>query len=406
MNTKKNVLAILIASTILTACGGGGGSSAPAASPSSPAAPANPTSPSNPTTPTNPTTPVTPADPAPPTQPVASNANDPYTGKAATGTATTSVSGIVVSDVTVGSIVTAYAIKADGSNGAVLGVSSATGADGKFSMQLTSVASGMVRFVAKGGSFKSEADASTQANTSTELVTPYITSDLNFFVITPATHIVSHLVSYKAKQGSNLEDAYVYGFGQFLTMTSPNVLLKADSRSGINLLKTVPGSADDQLNTYQDLLTSFEWFGVRYDLPSSVVARVFASHAEKFTLAGVDGAGAPINVGKWVNGVFDETQAVTLDEVTALRNADGTIQKNASGQILHDVPESVVSGYIQKVYRVKACSDITALPALVQRYSDDAVAFSDPNLKAGICNLIPKELDALKAKIATNYRSK
>ncbi len=425
-------IATLIAAFALSACGGGGGGAStgspvattptapvtpaqPAnptppvtpAQPANPASPVDPAQPANPAPPVDPTPPVNPATPVNPAPPVATNPADPYTGQPASGTATTMVSGMVVSDVTVGTTVTAYAVQSDGSNGSVLGVSSVTGADGKFSMQLTSAPAGMVRLVAKDGSFKSEADGSKQTNTTTELVTPFITSDLNFFVITPATNLVSHLVSYKAKGGSGLATAYVNSFGFFLTLTNPNIVLANDARSGINLLKTVPGSADDKLNTYQDLLTGIEWLGVRYDLPSNVVVRVLASHAEKGSpLDGVDGTGAAINVGKWVNGVFDEKQAVTLDEVTALRNADGTIQRNANGQILHDYLEGTLQADMRNVYRAKACNDSTALPALVARYPGDVQLFGDANLKAGTCTFTLKDIADLKAKIATNNRSK
>lgn len=318
------------------------------------------------------------------------------------------VSGMVVSDVTVGAVVNAYEVKADGSNGALLGTSSATGADGKFVMQFASAPAGMVRFVASGGSFKSEADGSNQANTVTELVAPFVTSDLNFFVITPATHIVSHLVSYKAKSGSALPLAFTSGVNAVLSMTGQNVILKDDTRSGINMIKTVPGSTADTRNTYQDLLTALEWYGVRYDLPSSVVVKVFAANAENsFPLAGVDGKGAAINVGKWVNGKFDESVPFTFDEVTALRNPDGSLAYAPNGMILHEDAKSYIStDLIQYFYRVAACTNEAAKPALLERYPSDAGLFADASLKAGVCEANTKRLAELKARIATNQRSK
>jgi hypothetical protein len=318
------------------------------------------------------------------------------------------VSGVVVSNVTAGAVVTAYAVQADGSNGTVIGVSAPTGADGKFSMQLASVSTGMVRLVAKDGSFVSEADGSTQANTSLELVTPYITSDLNFFVVTPATHIVSHLVSYKAKAGSSLASAYTNSVNTLLSISTPNVLLKDDPRAGINMLKAIPGSADDTLNTYQDLLTAIEWFGVRYDLPSRVTVRVLAANAEQgFPLAGVDGANAPINVGKWVHGSFDETLPLTLDELTALRKADGTLLMDPNGNIIHDYAKAyLATNLIQYFYRVKACNDDSAKAGLFLRYPNDAGLFADATLKALVCATDAQEIADLKARITTNNRSK
>lgn len=403
MSMNKNLIAILVA-VALTGCGGGGGGGSTTPAPVGVNPP--PVAPVTPTAPTSPTTPTTPAPG--PTTPVATNATDPYTGQPASGTSTTMVSGVVVSDVTVGATVTAYDVKADGSNGALLGTSSATGADGKFVMQFANAPAGMVRFVATGGSFKSEADATTQANTTTELVAPFVTSDLNSFVITPATHIASRVLSYKAKAGSPLTSAYTSSISTVLSLTGQNVLLSGDTRVGVNLLKTVPGSAGDTLGTYKDLLTAIEWFGVRYDLPSATVVRVFAAYAENsFPIAGVDGKGTAINVGKWVNGKFDETVQFTFDEVTALRNNDGTLAYAPNGLILHEDAKGYVStSLIQYFYRAAACTNDSAKPALLQRYPGDAGLFADASLKASVCDNNIKFLADLKARIATNQRSK
>lgn len=403
MNMNKNLIAVLV-TVALTGCGGGGGGDTNTTAPVgvNPA----PTATVAPTAPTSTTTPITPAPGA--TTPVAANATDPYTGQPASGTSTTMVSGVVVNDVTVGATVTAFDVKADGSNGALLGTSSATGADGKFVMQFANAPAGMVRFVATGGSFKSEADATTQANTVTELVTPFVTSELNSFVITPATHIASRVLSYKAKAGSSLTSAYTSSISTVLSLTGQNVLLKGDTRVGVNLLKTVPGSTGDTLGTYKDLLTAFEWYGVRYDLPSNTVVRVFAANAESnFPHPGVDGKGVAINVGKWVNGKFDETVPFTFDEVTALRNSDGTLAYASNGMVIHEDAKGYLStNLIQSFYRVAACTSEGATTALLQRYPGDAGLFADASLKAAACDGSNKALADLKARIATNHRSK
>lgn len=376
MNKRLIVVAVSFA---LSACGGGGGGSSPAVSGSGTVVSAAPT---------------------------VQNPTDPYTNQPATGTATTSVSGVVMSNLTAGATVTAYAVQPDGSNGETLGTSAITGADGKYTLQLTKTPLGMVRFVATGGTFVSEADGSTQKNTALELVTPYVTTDLNSFVITPLTHIVSHVVSYKAKNGATLASAYTSGVGTIASLSAPN-LLKDDANTGITLLKTVPGSSGDTLNTYQDILTAIEWYGVRYDLPSSVVVRVLASNAENgFPGFGVDGANTPINVGKWVGGVFDQTIPFTLDEVTAWKNPDGTNILTPSGQIVHDYAKSyIATNLIQYVYRVAACANDAAKPALFTRYPNTTVLFSDPAFN-GVCAYDTKELADLKARIQTNNRSK
>lgn len=407
-----SLIAVLIASLSLSACGGGGGGSTattPAATTPAPTATAPVVPVTTPTTPaTTPTTTptTTPDTPVTSTSPISTNPVDPYTGMPASGTATTMLSGAVVSNVTVGAIVTAYAVQADGSNGAVLGVSTATGADGKYTMQLTATPTGPVRLVAVNGSFVSEADGSKQANTALELVTPYITSDLNYFVITPATHLVSHVIAYQAKSGTDLTKAYLNGVESLLQITSPNSVLKGNVRVGVDILKTLPGSADDKLNTYQDLLTAIEWFGVRYDLPSNVVVRILASHAENRTLAGTDGTGAAINVGKWVNGVFDEKQVMSLAQLLATR-IDGTVAQTLDGTFLAGQLESVISNeYIQNMYRVKVCADISTLPDLLQRYPSDAGIFANASLSAAVCASDNKALADLKALMLTNNRSK
>jgi len=173
-------------------------------------------------------------------------------------------------------------------------------------------------------------------------------------------------------------------------------------------LKTVPASAADTLNSYQDLLTSIEWFGVRYDLPSDVVVRVLSSNAEgAFPTDGVDGANAPINVGRWVNGVFDETAPFSLDQLTALRNPDGSVIVSASGVPFHEITANTLSMSLTRYfYRIKACNDDSAKAALFIRYPNDETIFADATFKAGVCANNAKEIADMQAKIATNYRSK
>ena len=98
MNMKKNlILASLIASAALAACGGGGGGGS-----SSGAAPASGAS----------------------STPAAQVPLNPYTNQQAPGASTTTVTGQVYnSGVTSGATVAAYLVNADGSNGALIGLS-------------------------------------------------------------------------------------------------------------------------------------------------------------------------------------------------------------------------------------------------------------------------------------------
>lgn len=392
----KNIPTAIIIALILTACGGGGSSdstgSAPTATPAAP-----------PSAPTVPVAPPSTTAPVPgPTRPI-----DPYTNQPTTADAATSLSGMVVSNVTSGAVVTAFAVQSDGKNGIELGKSAPTGADGKFTVLLSSAPSGMVRLVANGGQFTSEADNTTQANTALELVTPYVTTDTNFFVITPVTHIVSQLVAYRAGNGASLAAAYTGGASAVVGFSAPNVLLKDDARAGINILKTIPGSADDTLNTYQDVLTAFEWYGVKYDLPSNVVLRALAAAAEgDFPQAGVDGKGSAINLGNWNGNFFDPSLPRTLGDLTTQKNIDGT-DVTIKGVAVHDETRSFIStNLIQYSYRVAACSDDKAKAALFTRYPNSPALFSDPNVATSICAANTKEMMELKNKIALNRRGK
>lgn len=393
----KNITVVTAIALILTACGGGGSTGA---TPSAAQAPA----PSAPIVP--PSTPIVPPSTPLPAPATSTHPIDPYTNQPTTAEVANSLSGMVVSNVTTGAIVTAYTLQADGKNGAELGRSAPTGSDGKFSILLSSAPTGMVRLVATDGHFTSEADNTTQINTALELVTPYVTTNTDFFVITPVTHIVSHLVAYRAGSGATLTAAYTSGVGTVLGFASPNVLLKDDARAGINMLKTIPGSASDTLNTYQDLLTAFEWYGVKYDLPSNVVVRVLAAAAESdFPLAGVDGKGNAINVGNWNGNFFDQSIQRSLGEMTTQKNMDGT-NITMNGVAVHDEIRSFIStNLIQYTYRVAACADEKAKAALYARYPNSAVFFADPYIAVSFCAASTKELMDLKKKIALNRRT-
>src|SRR5713226_2664246 len=157
-----------------------------------------------------------------PTSQTVHDASDPYTHAPASGAPTTSLSGMVMFHLTSGTMVTAYAVQPDGSNGELFGSSATSGTGGRFSVQLTKAPSGMVRLLASGGTFLSEVDGTRQAYQSLELVTPYVTTDFNTFVITPVTHIASHVLSYKASQrGFTLATAYTAGGGDLVPQHHP-----------------------------------------------------------------------------------------------------------------------------------------------------------------------------------------
>lgn len=354
------VMAAISMTAFLAACGGGGGGSSPASG--------------NTGTST-------------PTVPTAQNAVDPYTGQPATGTATQQISGSVVSGPTSGATVTAYVLNADGSNGSAIGATT-TDASGAFSMSLTQAPTGMLRLVATGGTFTSEADSSTQKNVSLELVAPFVTSNLNTFVITPLTHYASQRISYLANQGKSLTEAYTTASSSALQIVNGLDVIASANRThgGVDYLSIVPGSSQDTLNAYSDALTALEYYGVKYDLPSHTTLRVLVDTS----VAGVDGvtdqSGQAVNVGQWSNGTFDETLPLTVASMTGnISVVDG------------------VTGIVQQMNAAAACTsgDHTGYYARFPLASGQT-----DYLDTATCATYTANMNAITAKVSTNNRSK
>jgi hypothetical protein len=386
MKNTKSIISLsssVLLSLMLAACGGGGGGDS--SSPSAGGGASNPP-------------PVVSA-----TVPI-----DPVTNGPTNANASNQLTGVVVSAVTQGAVVTAYNVRDDGSNGTLLGTSAATDVDGKFAITLSSAPAGMVRLVATGGSFLSEADATKQPNKILELVTPYVTTNFNFFVITPATHIASQVLASKAaKGGLTLGAAFNASSGTGLALGGQNTFLSTDIRGGINVLKVVPGSSDDPLHSYQDLLTGLEWFGVRYDLPSSAVLQAVVQSAQGgYAADAVDAAGNAVQVGKWTNGAYDATATVSLDQVMSFKNPDGSNQ-TSNGVLVHErLAPFISTNMIQNFYRSVACTSDAAKADLLKRYPGDSNLFSgDPAVVALSCSGMAKQISDLKALIKTNNRS-
>lgn len=318
--------------------------------------------------------------------PTPTTANDPYTGQPAAGTPTNQISGSVVSGPTNGATVTAYVLNPDGSNGNAIGTA-ITDTSGAFSMSLTENPRGMIRLVATGGTFTSEADGSTQKNTSLELVAPYVTSTLTNFVVTPVTHIASQRITYLAKGGKSLAEAYTTASSAVLQlMSGVNVIASTDrARGGINYLSIAPGSAQDALNTYADVLTAIEYYGVRHDLPSHVSVRVLSESSITGTPSQVGADGQPIIVGAWVGGTFNETQPVTVDQLSTGQPANDILSLVMTMNAVKACESGDHSGYYQRYPLAPGQSD-----------------FLDPTA----CTAFTNNMNAIKAKVATNQRSK
>lgn len=356
-------LAILAAGA-LAACGGGGSDGASGSAAGS--------------TPSGTTSSST-----PPTQ----NATDPYTGTSATGSPTQQISGSVVNGPTAGAIITAYVLNADGTNGNAIG-SAATDASGTFTMSLTQIPTGMIRLVATGGTFASEADGSTQKNDTLELVAPYVTTMLNTFVMTPLTYYASQRISYLAAQGKTLLRAYATASSAALQLVNGVDVIDSSNRThgGVDYLTIMPGSSQDTLNAYADALTALEYYGVKYDLPSHTTLRILVATA----LAGQDNvtdqSGQPVNVGQWSSNVFDETMPLTVAVMTGgISVQDG------------------VTSIVQQMNAVTACSSGDH-SGYYQRFP--LASGQTDYLDASTCAAYTSNMNAIKAKIATNNRSK
>lgn len=356
-------LAILVTTT-LAACGGGGNGGSTDGSTTS-------------------STPSGTASSAPTVQ----NATDPYTGQPATGSPTQQISGSVVNGPTAGATVTAYVVNADGTNGNAIG-SVATDSSGAFTMSLTQAPTGMIRLVATDGTFTSEADASTQKNDTLELVAPYVTTTLNTFVMTPLTYYASQRISYLVSQGKSLLQAYATASSAALQLVNGVDVIDSSSRThgGVDYLAITPGSSQDTLSSYSDALTALEYYGVKYDLPSHTTLRILVATS----IAGSDGVtdqnGQPVNVGQWSNGTFDENLPFTVDAM-------------AGGISVQDGVTSIV----QQMNAVTACASGDH-SGYYQRFP--LAAGQTDYLDASTCAAYTSNMNAIKAKIATNNRSK
>jgi hypothetical protein len=364
--TKVQVLAAvtsLMLSLLLAACGGGGSG--------------------NTGTPTSPGTSGSTAANAP-------VALDPYTNQAAPGTPNTSVTGEVFnSGPTAGAVITAYLMNADGTNGMVIG-STTTGAGGAFSLTLTqapSASANYVRLVATGGTFTSTADGTTQTNGVLELVTPYITTAFNNFIITPLTYLASQRLINAVPSNGTLEKAYTAGASMVVSLIGDpdNILPNNTTHAGVDYLALVPGSPADTFNAYADALNAIEVYGVDFDLPSAAVEHVFTKSELTGNPSYMMPDGTSINVGQWQGGTFNPQATYTL----------ATMQPTG-------YPYGSMHQYIMWEYANTDCRSGNDAAF----YARFPIASGEPaTLNTGTCAAFESYVSALNAKVATNHRS-
>ncbi|GCB06726.1 hypothetical protein [Ralstonia sp. SET104] len=318
---------------------------------------------------------------------------NPYTGQAAPGTTTTAVTGQVFnSGATVGATVTAYLLNPDGSNGAQIGTAT-SGTDGLFTMTLTQApyaTASYVRFVATGGSYTSSADHTIQSNDTLELVTPYVTTAFDNFILTPLTHVASARMTQVVSTGGSLPSAYTAGASMVLSLIgfTDSILPNGHSTAGIDYLAVVPGSAGDPLNAYADALNAVEAYGVKYDLPSFTSVRLLAQSQLTGTASATLPNGTQINIGQWQNGIFNPVAPYTL----------ASLQSAGAPPPYAQMHQFIVWEYIDADCR----SGNNAA-----YYTRFPLQQGQPNLfTSGQCPTFQSYVSHLDAKVSTNNRSR
>lgn len=366
---KTTYLFALLAAAVLTACGGGGAGSS---------------------------TPVLASAPAP----VVASLINPLTGAAAPGSPTSSVSGLAVA----GATVTAYAVDPDGSSGAALGVAVAADSGGEFTLPLSAAPTSWVRLVARGGKIQRQADNSYHPVESMELVTPFITTSYNNLKISPVTDVASRIMRFKASTGASLADAFKYGMVRTLQLDMANWVLMDDTSVYLNVLKgsitTDKGYSPAQSLTMSELLMGIENFGIMYDLPANQVWRAIAAAGENsYPLASVDGAGAAINVGAWINGTFDPNAAMSLKTLMNAKTPDEIKVTDASGARVAPKVSDMVGRYlIQDPLAYHACEYRSDFTVRYPFFPLDATG----NIAVATCADLQRRMADFHARIETN----
>lgn len=370
----------LSASAFITACGGGGSGQGVSSSPSAPVVVAPP--------------------------PAATTITNPLTGAAAPGAPTTSISAMGVP----GAVVTAYMVNPDGSSGAVLGTANAAaGVGGEFTMTLSSTPTGWVRLVARGGKYNRQTDNTFHPVESLELVTPFLTTSFNFLKISPVSDVAARIMTYKAKTGSTLVEAFKFGMVRTLQLDVANVTLQDDTAVYLNVLKgSIQGDRyyDARSLDMAELLSGIERFGVMYDLPQAQVWRAIAAAGEdSYPLATVDGAGAAINVGAWVNGTFDTNVVMSLKTLMNAKTLDEIkVTDGAGARVAPRVSEMVSRYIIQDALADNACTT-GFTGAFMSRYPFFALD-ANGKIPAAICLAVKlRKADFIERTATNNSRN-
>lgn len=327
---------------------------------------------------------------------------NPFTGTSAPGMATTILHGIAP----IGATVTAYNLEKNGTSSVALGQPVTSTENGVFTLNLKSPPSGMVRVVATGGTEYRSVDNSVQPVGSMELVTPFLTTQMDYFVISPITDIAARIMLAKAQTGMSINEAFKTGMRNTLMLDIANAPMADLLEVYFNVLRgsikrdSVYNSAESRDSA--ELKRGLENFGIMYDLPSQEVRRlVAAAGAADFQLSAIDVTGQPIIAGAWKDGVFDRTAPVTLKNLMDSKTPQNYgVFDNQTGKKTSPSVSDLISKYmIMDEFVYGAC--ITGNPLLLQsRYPYyGSVAASE-------CVAVTKRYNDLKSRVATNNSSK
>lgn len=350
----------------------------------------------------NAATPTTPSTTPPAT--AGTMVTNPLTGAVAPGVATTAIFGTA----SVGAVVTAYGVQSDGSAGAVLGAPATADINGDFKIGATQAPLGMVRLVAVGGKTTRAADNTVQPSGTLELVAPFVTTEYNNFKISPLTDIAANAMTYQARKGATLANAFSTGMQNLLALDSANLLMMEDKTVYLNVLK---GSVKSDTLYFggqslqsRELLDGLEYLGVMLDLPASAVAKAVGASAQGgYAAGGVDGAGSAINVGAWSNGVFVTSAAMTLKTLMDTKTPETQKVIDAGAKVAPRLGEYVSRYMIADFVMDTACRS-NASAYYTSRYPFYQVD-SQGKMVAADCTAAAQRIADLKARIASNNSS-
>lgn len=291
-----------------------------------------------------------------------------------------------------------YLVSADGTNGTLIGTAT-SGTGGTFSMtlmQAPSATASYVRFVATGGTYTSTADFTTQQNNSIELLTPYVTSAFNNFVITPLTSVASQCTTYAASQGTTFPSAYTLGATMVLSLIGgSDAILAGDTGSpGVDYLGLVPGTASDTLSAYADSLNEIEAWGVEYNRPSSVAEYALSESMLTGSSSTTAPGGTAINIGQWAGSSFSTSASFTLAQLESNTSVPG------GGGLF---PASDMGRFLTWEYANADClsGKDTAFLARFPLSSGEP----NPLAVSGVCSAFETFVQNIDALVSTNQRS-